>query len=318
MRALILKKNKLHYQTDYPVPHPRKDEALIKVTHAGICNTDFEITKGYIKFQGILGHEFVGIVEKCNVKNLIGKRVVGEINIGCGACSYCKKKMQNHCPVRSVLGILNKDGVFSEYITLPVKNLHLVPDSVSDEEAVFVEPLAAAFEITRQVDIMPYGKVCVLGDGKLGLLVGQVLSLTNCDLVVVGKHKDKLSILKRRGIKTALVSNFNKREFDVVVDCTGSSSGMETALKIVKPQGKIIIKTTIAEKRAVDLNRVVVNELALIGSRCGPFPPAIKAIETKKVDVHPLISKTFSLEDGIKAFKYALRKGVLKVIVEIA
>ncbi len=318
MRALFFRKGKLQYLTDYPVPKPKKNEALLKVTHAGICNTDFEITKGYTGFQGVLGHEFVGVVEKCNVKDLLGKRVVGEINIGCGICDYCKRQMQNHCPERSVLGILNKDGVFAEYVTLPVRNLHLISDFISDEEAVFIEPLAAAFEITQQIDIMPYNKVCVLGDGKLGLLVGQALSLTNCVLVVVGKHREKLAVLEKRGIKTKLISNFNDKEFDIVVDCTGSPSGIETALNIVKPKGKIILKTTIAKKRSIDLNKVVVNELTLIGSRCGPFSPAIKALELKRLDVYPLISKQFFLEDGIKAFKYAARKGVLKVFFKIA
>lgn len=204
--------------------------------------------------------------------------------------------MQNHCPNRSVLGILNKDGVFAKYITLPTKNLYVLPDSVSDEEAVFVEPLAAAFEIIQQVDIMPYSKVCVLGDGKLGLLVGQVLATKGCDLIVVGNHKEKLSILQRKGIKTALSSNFNGKEFDVVIDCTGSPYGVETAFKIIKPKG---------------------NELTIIGSRCGPFLLAINAIKTKKIDLHPLISKIFPLEEGIKALKYASRKGVLKVILKV-
>jgi threonine dehydrogenase-like Zn-dependent dehydrogenase len=316
MRALVLKK-RLRYTTNCSIPKPKYDEALIRVKRAGICNTDIEITKGYMGFRGILGHEFVGVIEKCREKDLIGKRVVGEINIGCGRCFYCQNQMQNHCPNRSVLGILNKDGAFAEYITLPTKNLHLIPDSISDEEAVFVEPLAAAFEITRQIDIMPYNRVCVLGDGKLGLLVGQVLSATNCNLLVVGKHKEKLSILRKKGIKTKLISDFKEKRFDIVVDCIGSPSGIETALEIVRPTGKVIIKTTTVNKGRIDLNRVVVNEITLIGSRCGPFSQAIKAIEKRKVDVLPLINKIFPLEDGIKAFKYAFRKDVLKVILKI-
>lgn len=318
MRALVFKRG-LYYRADYPIPQAGFDEALIRVTHAGICNTDIEITKGYTGFKGILGHEFVGIVERCKQKNLIGKRVVGEINIACGACSFCKNQIQNHCSNRSVLGILNKDGVFAEYVTLPVRNLHVLPDSISDEEAVFVEPLASAFEITNQIDIdiMPYDKVCVLGDGKLGLLVGQVLSLTGCDLVVVGRYKEKLTILRKRGIKTRLGSGFDEGGFDIVIDCTGSPTGFKSALKIVRPKGTVIIKTTTAKKTPVDFNNIVVNELTLIGSRCGPFPPAIKAIETRNVDVFPLISEIFPLEDGIKAFKYASRKDVLKVILKV-
>ncbi|MCK5511784.1 MAG: alcohol dehydrogenase catalytic domain-containing protein [Thermodesulfovibrionia bacterium] len=318
MRALVFHKKRLKYISDYPLPRRGRNEALIKVTHAGICNTDIEITRGYIKFEGVPGHEFVGIVERCSQKNLIGKRVVGEINITCGHCSFCKEQMQNHCPDRSVLGIFNKDGVFAEYITLPVRNLHLLPDSISSEEAVFIEPLAAVFEITRQVEIMPYHKVCVLGDGKLGLLAGQVISLKGCDLMVVGRHKDKLSLLKKRGIKTELCSQFNKKGFDIVVDCTGSPTGIETALQIVRPGGKVIVKTTTARKTEVDLNAIVVNELTLIGSRCGPFPWAIKAMERGNIDIKPFISKRFSLQDGVKAFKYTSKRNVLKVLLAIA
>lgn len=317
MRALFFDRKGLRCKPDYPVPRRGRDEALIKVTCAGICNTDIEITKGYYRFRGIPGHEFVGIVEECGHKSLIGKRVAGEINVSCGSCYYCKNKMQNHCPNRSVIGILNRDGVFAEYVTLPVKNLHKVPDSVSDEEAVFIEPLAAAFEITRQVDIMPSDKVCVLGDGKLGLLVAQVLFLTGCKLMVVGKHKEKLSILGNKGIRTQFISDFGEKEFDIVVDCTGSPSGIETALNIVRPAGKVVIKTTVARQKAFDLNRIVVNELTLIGSRCGPFAEAIRALEKKKIEVTQLISRFFPLEDGLKAFKYASRKGVLKVILGI-
>ncbi|MBI4850127.1 MAG: alcohol dehydrogenase catalytic domain-containing protein [Nitrospirae bacterium] len=336
MRALVFN-NGLHYLTDHPVPTPKQDEALIRVTLAGVCNTDLEITKGYMGFQGVLGHEFVGVVEKCNEKSLIGKRVAGEINIGCGTCSYCQNHMQNHCPNRSVSGILNKEGAFAEFLTLPVSNLHLIPDSISDEEAVFVEPLAAAFEILQQVKILPADKVCVLGDGKLGLLAGQVLSTTGCNLVVAGKHREKLKILEEMGIKTEEIESINPvgagfkpaptmgdkggffgpNEFDHVVDCTGSSSGIQKALQIVKSRGKIILKTTIAESAAINLNQIVVGEITIIGSRCGPFPTAIKAIAEKKVKLSPLISNIFSLEDGVKAFEYAARKGVLKVLLRI-
>jgi threonine dehydrogenase-like Zn-dependent dehydrogenase len=317
MRALVFSENRLRYRTDYPVPEPQRDEALIMVTHAGICNTDIEITKGYMEFEGVLGHEFVGIVKTSEQDRLIGKRVVGEINIGCGSCSFCRDKLQNHCPDRSVLGILRKDGVFAEYITLPLRNLHILPDSISDLEAVFIEPLAAAFEITRQIKIKHNEDVCVLGDGKLGLLVGQVLSLIGCRLVVIGRHKDKLSILKERGIETRLGSEFNEKRFDTVIDCTGSPSGLKTALKIVKPRGRIVIKTTTVEETPIDLNNIVVNEITLIGSRCGPFPQAIKAIETGEIALHSLINKVFPLEEGIEAFKYASRRGVLKVILKI-
>ena len=316
MRALIFNGN-LEYKTDYPLPKPGKSEALIRVTHAGICNTDIEITKGYMGFNGILGHEFVGVVEECGKKYLVGKRVTGDINIGCGTCPFCRNRMQNHCPNRSVLGILKRDGVFAEYTTLPVKNIHRIPDSVSDEEAVFIEPLAAAFEILEQVNVLSSDRVCVLGDGKMGLLVGQVLSATGCDLTVVGKHREKLSILEEIDIKTGLVFNFKGKEFDVVVDCTGSQAGMERALGIVKPRGKIIIKTTVAKRGYLDLNRVVVNEISLIGSRCGPFSPAIDAIGSRKIDLYSLISDKFDLKDGLTAFQNAKRKDALKIILKM-
>ena len=315
MRALVFNGN-LKYITDYPIPRPENNEALIRITCAGICNTDIEITRGYMGFKGIPGHEFVGIVEKCKKKDLVGKRVVGEINIGCGNCLYCRNQLQNHCPGRSVPGILNRNGVFAEYTALPVKNLHKVPDSISDEEAVFVEPLAAAYEILEQVNISSSDKVSVLGDGKLGLLVAQVIATTGSNPVVVGRHPEKLSILDKSGIKTELSADFKERGFDIVIDCTGSPSGMETALQIVKPRGKIVLKTTIAKRGRIDLNQIVINEISLIGSRCGPFPAAIKAIKSKKIDLYPLISKVFSLEEGIKAFQYASKKA-LKVILRV-
>ena len=315
MRALVFD-GKLKYLTDYPIPRPASNEALIRITCAGICNTDIEITRGYMGFRGIPGHEFVGIVEKCEKKDLVGKRVVGEINIGCGNCLYCRNRLRNHCSNRSVLGILNRNGVFAEYTTLPVKNLHKAPDSVSDEEAVFVEPLAAAYEILEQATISSSDKVCVLGDGKLGLLVAQVIAATGCNLFAVGKNPEKLSILDKAGIKTKVGADFKEREFDMVIDCTGSPSGMETALRIVKPRGTIVLKTTIAKRGRIDLNQIVINEITLIGSRCGPFPTAIKAIKSKKIDLYPLISKVFSLKEGIKAFQYASKKA-LKVIIKV-
>ncbi len=316
MRALVFDKE-LKYSEDLPVPRPRNDEALIRVMCAGICNTDIEIIKGYMGFKGIPGHEFVGVVEECASKEMVGKRVVGEINIGCGQCNYCRSGVQNHCHERSVLGILNKEGAFADYITLPIDNIHVLPDSVSDEEAVFVEPLAAGFEILQQVDIVPSDRVCVLGDGKLGLLIAQVLSMTGCDLTVVGKHRSKMLLLGELGIKTELSSEFTGKDMDMVVECSGSESGMAMALKTVRPRGKVIIKTTIAERGHIDLNLVVINELSLIGSRCGPFPDAINAIESGKVKLYPLITAEYSIEEGIKAFEHASQKGVLKVILKL-
>ncbi len=316
MRALIFE-NTLQFKNDYPVPNIKDDDALIRVSYAGICNTDLEITKGYMGFQGILGHEFVGTVEKSSNKEIEGKRVVGDINIACCKCFYCAHQMSVHCPQRSVLGILKRDGVFAEYTTLPLKNIHVIPDSVSDEEAVFIEPLAAAFEILEQVDISPEDKVCIMGDGKLGILIAQVVSLTKCNLTAVGNHKDKLSILDNVGICTRLSSDLSDDQFDIVVDCTGSESGIKTALHIVKPRGRIILKTTVAKQSTVDLNAIVINEISLIGSRCGPFAPAIEALSTKKINLLPLISREFKLEDGLEAFQYAARKEALKVLLKI-
>lgn len=317
MRALLYNKE-LRYLTDYPVPRPKHDEALIRVTHAGICNTDIEITRGYMGFKGIPGHEFVGIVEKCGDRSFLGKRVAGEINLGCGKCTYCRSQMQNHCSDRSVLGIWNKDGAFAEYVTLPVRNLHKIPKSISDEEAVFIEPLAAAYEIIDQVGISSSDKVCVLGDGKLGLLAAQVIAAAGSKLTAVGRHREKLSILDEIGINTGLSTDFKERDFDIVIDCTGSPSGIRTALQIVKPRGKIVLKTTIANKIQLDMNQFVINEISLVGSRCGPFPPAIKAIRSRQIDLYPLIGYVYPIEEGVKAFQHASSKSALKVILKVS
>lgn len=316
MRAIVFDK-KLEFRTDYPVPQRGKDEALIRVSYAGICNTDLEITRGYMNFRGILGHEFVGVIEECDRKNAIGDRVVGEINIGCGTCPFCLNSSSRHCPDRTVLGIRDKDGVFADYITLPVANLHTVPDHISDEEAVFAEPLAAAFEIFEQIDIKSSDRVCVMGDGKLGLIVSLVLAASNCDVTTIGHHDEKLSILAKRGIKTGLGHLFQEAEFDIVVECTGSGSGIETALKIVRPKGQVILKTTVAGQRAAPLNHIVINEIALIGSRCGPFKPALRALASGEVDLAPLISRIYALDDGINALQYASQKGVIKVLLKM-
>ncbi len=317
MRAINFD-DKLEFRTDYPIPERGENEALIRVTHAGICNTDIEITKGYMDFQGILGHEFVGVIEQCDLQNAIGDRVVGEINLGCGVCAFCQSNNSSHCSDRSVLGIMDKDGVFADYITLPLANLHTVPDHISDEEAVFTEPLAAAFEIFEQVNIKSSDRVCVLGDGKLGLLVSQALAASNCDLTVIGHYEEKLAILGNLGIKTSLSSSYEEPEFDIVVECTGSRSGIDTALNIVRPKGQIILKTTVAEKDSFNLNHIVINEISLIGSRCGSFEPAIQAIKSGAIDLLPLISNVYSLDDGLKALKYASEKGVIKVILKMS
>ncbi|EKE04481.1 MAG: alcohol dehydrogenase GroES protein [uncultured bacterium] len=308
---------KIH--NDFPKPEPDKGEALIKINMAGICNTDLEITKGYMGFSGILGHEFVGVVEKINGDNqeLVGKRVVGEINCGCGACECCSSGLQNHCPERNVLGILNRNGCFADYITLPVNNLVEIPDSVSDEEAVLVEPLAAAFEIITQIYLKPSDKVLILGDGKLGLLIALVLKLSPSKIILVGKHEEKLKIAKNQGVETVLFNDLeHKRDYDVVVDATGSAGGFELALKLVKPRGAVVLKSTVAENKDINLSPLVIDEILLVGSRCGPFKPAIKALEKKLIDVKPLISKIFSFDQAKEAFEINKTKEVLKVLID--
>lgn len=316
MRALVFEE-RLTYRDDYPVPLRKKGEALIRIKTTGICNTDIEILKGYMNFRGIPGHEFVGIVEDADQSELIGKRVVGEINIGCGACDYCKSGLKTHCENRTVLGIYNKNGAFADYLTLPVENIHLLPGSITDDEAVFVEPLAASFEILEQIKINSSQKVCVLGDGKLGLLVAQVISTIECDLILIGHYDQKLSIAEELGIKTRHASRFREKGFDIVIDCTGSKSGIQSALDIVRPKGTVILKTTIARRGIVDMNKVVINEITIVGSRCGPFDKAIKAIESRQIDLIPLISARFRIEEGIRAINYASKRGILKVLIDM-
>jgi threonine dehydrogenase-like Zn-dependent dehydrogenase len=317
MKALLYERE-LRYVTDYPVPRPGKGEALVRIRYAGICSTDREIVRGYMDFRGIPGHEFVGTVVRCRGKaSLVGKRVVGEINLGCGRCRLCRQGNQNHCPSRSVLGILNRDGVFAEYCVLPVRNLHVLPDSIADREAVFTEPLAAALEILDQVAVTPEHRVCVLGDGKLGLLAAQVLAEAGCRLTASGRHKEKLAILRKRGITTRQQNTLRGKDFDIVVDCTGSSEGILQALALVRPGGTVVLKSTVADPECLDSNYMIINEISIIGSRCGPFARAVEALQSKKVAVLPLISREFPLEEGVEAFRYALKKGVLKVLLKV-
>lgn len=315
MKALIYNKG-VEFKTDIPVKH-LATEALIKVLMAGICNTDLEIIKGYMGFSGILGHEFVGIVEKADNKDFIGKRVSGEINCVCNQCYFCLNNIPTHCSDRTVLGIFNRDGVFSEYTSLPEQNLHILPDNISDEEAVFVEPLAAAFEILEQLSLTPDDRVVVLGDGKLGLLIAQVLSLYTKNLIIVGKHPGKLALLEPHGIETILLDKLTATTADIVVEATGSPQGLNLALNIVRPRGTIVLKTTLAEYIQMDVSKIVINEIKLIGSRCGPFRPAIEALSNKSIDVRSLISEIFPLEESEKALNFAATPGVLKVLIKI-
>jgi len=316
MRALWLENQTLTLKTDCPIPKPPEGEVLVRVLQAGICNTDVELTRGYYPFTGVLGHEFVGVAESGQFK---GQRVCGEINAvppGC-ACQPCVRGDLTHCDQRTVLGILNRHGAFAEYLTLPEGNLHPVPDAVSDDEAVFTEPLAAAFEILEQVKIGPKDTVYVVGDGKLGLLCAQVVATTGCQLTVIGKHAHKLELLARRGLRTATLENLPTRRADVVVECTGSPTGFELARSLLRPRGTLVLKSTYSGKLTLDMSRVVVEEMNLIGSRCGPFPAALQALADRTVDVCSLIHARYPLAEGLAAFSHAQKPGVLKVILNI-
>nr|HID13956.1 alcohol dehydrogenase [Anaerolineae bacterium] len=326
MRALLLDKE-LRLVEDYPTPEPPPGEALIRVTVAGICNTDLELVKGYMQFRGIPGHEFVGVVERApGAEEWEGRRVVGEINAACATCPTCRAGRPTHCPHRTTLGIAGRDGAFAEYLTLPVRNLHPVPDSFPDEAAVFTEPLAAACEILQQVHVRPTDCVLVLGDGKLGLLCAQVLALTGCDLTAVGHHQEKLDILARRGIPTALEDDVGaircgcppvEAGADLVVEATGHPGGYAAARRLVRPRGTIVLKSTYHGPLDADLTMAVVDEVTLVGSRCGPFAPALRLLERGLVNVDPLIHARYPLSEALAAFEHAARPGTLKVLVEV-
>lgn len=322
MKAVVFNdKDGLRLDTNYPKPVPQKGEALIKVSLAGICNTDFEITKGYMGYNGILGHEFVGVVEEVNSddKSLLGKRVVAEISYGCNdpECEWCAQKNYRHCPNRHTLGIVDKDGCFAEYLTMPLNVLFEVPENVSDEQAVFVEPLAAACEITEQLHIKPIDKVVVLGDGKLGLTTALTLHAQGFDVTLIGKHQNKLDIAKNQKVKTQLLQELKvENNFDVVVEATGSVSGFETSLALVKPRGVLVLKSTIATGKELNLAPIVINEITVLGSRCGQFPPALRLLENDRIDFKPFISGVYNIDDAIEGFEANKSKETLKVLIK--
>jgi threonine dehydrogenase-like Zn-dependent dehydrogenase len=317
MRALILDRD-LRLEEDYPVPTPGPGEALIRVRLAGVCNTDLELIKGYMQFRGVPGHEFVGVVERApGAEEWEGRRVVGDINAACGNCPACRAGRHTHCPQRTVLGIAGRSGAFAEYLTLPVGNLYPVPETIADEVAVFAEPLAAACEILQQIHIRPTDRLIVLGDGKLGLLCAQVLTLTGCDLTVVGHHSEKLNILTQRGILTALEETFSETGVDVVVEATGNFGGYQAARRLVRPRGTVVLKSTYHGPLDADLTMAVVDEITLIGSRCGPFAPALRLMERGLVEVRSLIQARYPLSDILNAFAHAATKGTLKILVDV-
>ena len=320
MKAVVFDKE-LKLVDNYAKPVPQKGEALIRITLAGICNTDYEITKGYMGYSGILGHEAVGIVEEVNDddKSLLGKRVVAEISYGCKdpQCTYCAEKLYRPCPNRHTLGIWKKDGCFAEYMTMPLEVLFEVPDNVPDEQAVFVEPLAAACEITEQLHIKPFEKVVVLGDGKLGLITALTLNAQNIDVILVGKHQNKLDIAKAQGVKTYLLNDFAiEKKYDVVVEATGSISGFETALALTRPRGVLVLKSTVAASKEFNLAPIVIDEITVLGSRCGQFGPALRLLKNNRIDFSPLISAVYNADDAIEAFEKNKQKDVLKVLLK--
>jgi threonine dehydrogenase-like Zn-dependent dehydrogenase len=318
MQTLWLEDQTLTFRDDIPIPEPSPEEALIAIKKVGICSTDLEMLKGYYPYTGIPGHEFVGVVESSpNDPSWIGKRVVGEINIPCHRCSACLRGHPTHCEARQSLGIKDHPGVFADNLVLPLENLHLVPESVSDDAAVFTEPLAAALEILEQVSIRPSDRVLVVGAGRLGQLVAQVISLTGCELMVVARYPRQQSLLRSRKIISITEVEVPPREMDLVIDATGSPSGFDLARLAVRPRGTIVLKSTYAGSLNVNLSSIVVDEVCILGSRCGPFRPALRLLADRRVDPTPLIEDRFSLSDGVEAFEQAAKPGSLKVLIEM-
>lgn len=315
MNAVLLRDGNLQVERDHPF-NLLDGEIEIQVLRAGICETDLQLVQGYMGFNGVLGHEFVGVAQSGPFK---GQRVAGEINCACGKCSYCSRGLQNHCLHRSVVGILKHDGAFAEKVSIPQQNLHLIPNNVTDDQAIFVEPLAAAFQIPAQIDLDNFGRVIVLGDGRLGNLCAQVIAQYKVSLLVIGKHEEKLKRLSNVGIETALLGEvIETQAADLVVDCTGSRTGLETALQLIRPRGTIVLKSTFAGSDGPNLAELVIHEINVIGSRCGPFDKAIEALSTQSVNVNSLVTGRFDITDAIKAFEKAKQKDQLKIILDIA
>ena len=318
MRALRFEDDRLRL-ADVPAPS-RADEALVRVRVAGVCNTDLEIARGYAGFCGTLGHEFVGVaVSAPGAPELEGRRVVGEINAGCGVCALCRAGDSRHCAARTVLGIVGRDGAFAEFLQLPVVNLLPVPDELPDERAVFTEPLAAACGITERVAIEADARVGVVGDGKLGLLCAQALKvLTGARVTLVGRHQSKLDIARRRDIETVKTKDIPasfERAFDVTVEASGSSSGFETALRLLRPRGTLVLKSTFHAVTELNAAPIVVDEISIVGSRCGRFAPALELLRRGAVEVDSLVHAEFPLSEGVRAFARAAEPGVLKVLL---
>ncbi len=296
---------------------PRRPEgfALIRLLYGGICNTDLELERGYYGFRGTPGHEFVGEVVEADDKHWIGQRVVGEINLACGKCEWCARGLGRHCPRRTVLGIVKQPGAFREFLTLPERNLRRVPREISSQEAVFVEPLAAACEILDQVRIAKGAPVAVLGDGKLGLLVAQVLEAHGAEVHQYGRHKEKLRIAEQAGVSTEIAKKLPVAKYEFVVEATGSSEGLQQAVQMTQPRGTVVMKSTVHGLVSIDSAPVIVNEITLVGSRCGRFEPALRLLKSRKIHVDAMISDVFQLKDAPRAFRAAAKPGVLKILL---
>lgn len=317
MQAICLQDKFLKFIDNFPQVQPQDDEALVRVRLAGICGTDLELVKGYYPYNGILGHEFVGeIIQAPTAPERIGERVVGEINISCGICDSCIAGLTTHCQQRSVLGILNRHGAFAEYLCLPLKNLIPVADTISDEAAVFTEPLAAALAIQQQVQILATDKVLVIGAGRLGQLIAQTLALTACDLQVVARYDKQRQLLATRNI-ISIKETEVQTDYDIVIEATGSTDGLTLACQVVRPRGTIVLKSTYKGKTLLNFSQIVVNEIKLVGSRCGSFKPALQLLEKKLVDPTILIEFSYPLNQALEAFDFARQSGKFKVLFKI-
>lgn len=320
MQALWLENLRLGFRDDVPVPVPGNGEALVRVRLAGICATDLEMVRGYYPYTGVPGHEFVGDVvavasEDKAGNSWVGARVVGEINASCGICESCLAGRPTHCENRTVLGIINRNGAFAEYLVLPLANLHHVPEDVPDESAVFTEPLAAALEIQQQVSILPTDRVLVIGAGRLGQLAAWTLKQTGCDLKVVARHNRQKALLAQRGIRSIEEIEIPSRESDVVIEASGSPSGFELARLAVRPRGTIVLKSTYKGDLQANFSAIVVDEITLVGSRCGPFPPALRMLQSGLIEPTSLIDSRYPLSQGVHAFEQAAQAGVLKILL---
>jgi threonine dehydrogenase-like Zn-dependent dehydrogenase len=316
LRALVLNKQ-LHYDASLPVPEPHGDEVLLRIRKAGICRTDLELVGGYMNFSGILGHEFVGEVVS-EADDLVGKRVVGEINVACGVCDLCQRGIPSQCRNRTTVGIDRHPGVFADYLSLTRRNLYVVPDNVSDDAAVFAEPLAAALQVTEAIHLSPRDRVVIIGTGKLGLLIAQVVRLTGADMIAVVRHESQSRLLDKWGIPTTALADLPPNRAQVVIDSTGTAQGFADSLNLVEPRGSIVLKSTYLGDPQVNMTRIAVDEIKIVGSRCGSFEAALRLLSAGLIDTNSLIEARYPLDDGLAAFEHASQKGTLKVLLDVS